>query len=113
MSQSNVMFEELKKYGIIAGMVISAVTFLDSRNEKLYDKLEEYHLAVIAIDKKTDIIEKDVEYLKSGLFSESLEKIGNALPLQEGKPLKKATSFIFPHPLFFDENLNIKIIASL
>jgi hypothetical protein len=105
------VFEELKKYGIIAGMVISAMAWLDSRNEKIYQKMEEYHLAVIAIDKKTDIIEQDVAYLKQGLFSE-------LLPTTKIPPISTKLPFIplsFMHHcfLFFDEKQNSEIIASL
>jgi ribosomal protein S1 len=106
------VFEELKKYGIIAGMVISSLAWLDSRNEKIYQKMEEYHLAVIAIDKKTDIIEQDVAYLKQGLFSE-LTPSKNIIP-----PIKTNAPYIplsyMPHYfLFFDEKQNSEIIASL
>ncbi len=105
------IFEELKKYAIIGGMVISAMAWLDSRNEKIYQKMEEYHLAVIAIDKKQDILEKDIDYLKQGLFSELLPN-NNTSPLKSKFPFTPL-SFTQHCFLFFDEEKNNEIIASL
>lgn len=106
------IFEELKKYGIIAGMVITSLAWLDSRNEKIYQKMEEYHLAVIAIDKKTDIIEQDVLYLKQGLFSELTPNKNNIPPIKSNAPYIPL-SYIPHYFLFFDEKQNNEIIASL
>lgn len=111
MSQPNVMFEELKKYAIIAGMVASAVTFLERNNADTRTQIAEIHKEVMLLSGKQAVMEKDIEYLKSGLFSELAEP-SKEFPKTQKVP-SNATSFMFPHPLFFDENLNIKIIASL
>jgi hypothetical protein len=112
MATETSLFEEIKKYAIIGGMVVSAMAWLDSRNEKIYQKMDDYHRAVVGLDKKVDIIEQDVMYLKQGLFSELLPNVRQVPPVNktsEHVPL----SFMNHSFLFFDEEQNNKILASL